>query len=98
MYYDEDIKAIIKAAMQEFNETTRIATKQSAQENQLEFTGSDITSEAMDNLLDLQSINEIDINDTPDMVILESRHGQGIYDHDNPPKHSSWEDQLYQRW
>ena len=31
MYSDEDIKAIIKAAMQEFTETTRIATKQSAQ-------------------------------------------------------------------
>ena len=27
----------------------------------------------MDNLLDLQSIIEIDINKTPDMVILESR-------------------------
>ena len=73
MYSDEGIKAIIKAAMQEFTEITRIATKQSAQENHLEFTGSDITSAAMDNLLDLQSIVEIDINDTPDMVILESR-------------------------
>ena len=36
MYSDEDIKAIIKAAMQEFTETTRIATKQSAQETHLE--------------------------------------------------------------
>ena len=73
MYSDEDIKAIIKAAMQEFTESTRIASKQSTHENHLEFTGSEITSEAMDNLLDLQSIIEIDINDTPDMVILESR-------------------------
>ena len=73
MYSDEDIKAIIKAAMQEFTESTRIASKQSTHENHLEFTGSEITSEAMDNLLDIQSIIEIDINDTPDMVILESR-------------------------
>ena len=44
------------------------------QETHLEYTGSDITSEEMNNLLDIQSIIEIDIiNDTPDMVILESR-------------------------